>query len=142
MAGRPTDYKEEYDEQAFKLCLLGATDEQMGDFFGVSKQTINTWKHKHPTFLDSIKRGKIDADANVAMALYHRALGYSHPDVHITSYEGEITETDLIKHYPPDTAAAFIWLKNRAGWKDRQDIEHSGTLTINMVADPVLDGKS
>jgi len=30
--GRPTNYHPEYAEQAYKLCLLGATDEQLGDF--------------------------------------------------------------------------------------------------------------
>lgn len=31
--GRPTKYKEEYTDQAYKLCLLGATDKEMADFF-------------------------------------------------------------------------------------------------------------
>jgi hypothetical protein len=31
--GRPTKYKEEYNEQAYKLCLLGATDKELADFF-------------------------------------------------------------------------------------------------------------
>lgn len=136
--GRPTDYKPEYDEQAYKLCLLGLTDAQMGEIFSVSEQTINAWKHAHPSFLESLKKGKEVADAEVAKALYHRALGYEHPDVHITNYQGEITETEIIKHYPPDTAAAFIWLKNRSGWRDKQEVEHSGG--VNMIYDPVLDG--
>ena len=31
--GRPTKYKPEYSAQAQKLCLLGATDAEMADFF-------------------------------------------------------------------------------------------------------------
>ena len=42
--GRPTKYKAEYAEQARKLCLLGATDMEMADFFEVSEFTINKWK--------------------------------------------------------------------------------------------------
>ena len=42
--GRPTDYKPEYCEQATKLCKLGATDAELGDFFEVTEQTINNWK--------------------------------------------------------------------------------------------------
>lgn len=45
-AGRPTDYREEYNEQAYKLCLLGATDAELGDFFNVTEQTINNFQ-KH-----------------------------------------------------------------------------------------------
>ena len=45
--GRPTDYKPEYAEQAAKLCALGATDNDLADFFGVSEQTIYTWRKKY-----------------------------------------------------------------------------------------------
>ena len=41
--GRPTKYEEEYNEQAYKLCLLGATDKEIGDFFNVDERTINNW---------------------------------------------------------------------------------------------------
>jgi len=48
--GRPTKYKPEYDAQALKLCRLGATDEQLADFFNTTFQTINNWKKAHPSF--------------------------------------------------------------------------------------------
>ena len=81
--GRPTEYRPEYNEQARKLCLLGATDAQLADFFGVSETTINNWKLAHPEFLESLKAGKEKADALVAHALYHRAIGYKHDAVKI-----------------------------------------------------------
>lgn len=34
--GRPSGYKPEYAEQARKLCLLGATDQEIADFFEVT----------------------------------------------------------------------------------------------------------
>ena len=132
-AGRKTDYKEEYNIQAMKLCLLGATDEKLANFFNVSVTTINTWKEKHPQFLLSIREGKEEADANVANALYNRAIGFSHPHDHISNFQGDITITKTTKHYPADTGAAFIWLKNRSNWKDKQEVEHSGeVVTFNM----------
>ena len=131
--GRPTDYKKIYNEQARKLCLLGSTDKSLADFFNVSEATINNWKIEHPKFLESIREGKEVADANVANALYNRAIGFSHPDTHISNYQGEITQTPVIKHYPADTGAAFIWLKNRSTWRDKQEVEHSGeVVTFNM----------
>jgi hypothetical protein len=123
LRGRPTVYSKCHAEMAYKLCLLGATNEQLASFFNVCPSTIDNWIVNHPDFLGAIKRGKIEADANVAEALYHRALGYSHPDVHISNYQGDITITPLKKHYPPDTAAAFIWLKNRSNWKDKSEID-------------------
>lgn len=130
--GRPTDYRACHAQMAYKLCLLGATNERLAEFFNVSTVTINDWKKKYSRFSNAIKRGKDIADAEIAKALFHRAKGYSHPDVHISNYQGIITVTDLIKHYPPDTAAAFIWLKNRAGWTDKQDLTLGGNLTINI----------
>lgn len=125
---RPTDYKTEYCEQGYKLCLLGATDAEMASFFNVAESTINKWKLDYPEFSESIKKGKVQADAVVASKLFHRATGYEHPEVDIKLYQGTIIKTDLVKHYPPDTTAAIFWLKNRQKekWRDRQDMEHTG----------------
>lgn len=123
MAGRPTDYREEYSLQAEKLCKLGATDKELADFFEVDEATINRWKLAHTEFCESLKKGKTLADAEVADKLYKRATGYSHEDVDIKIYEGQIIETPLVKHYPPDTAAAIFWLKNRQRKKWRDKIE-------------------
>lgn len=126
--GRPSDYREEYAEQARKLCLLGAIDKELADFFDVSEQTINAWKTQFPDFLESVKAGKVMANANVADRLYQRALGYSHPEVHISNYQGEITQTPITKHYPPDPTSAIFFLKNREKekWRDRIEQEVSG----------------
>lgn len=122
--GRPTKYHASYAKQAFKLCLLGATDEQMGGVFEVNELTIRRWRKKYPKFCTAIKDGKIKADAVVADSLYQRAKGYTHPEEKIFCTDGSVTRVKTKKHYPPDTAAAFIWLKNRAGWKDKQTQEH------------------
>lgn len=133
--GRPTKYRIEYNEQAYKLCLLGHTDEELADFFEVHVSTIHQWKLDYPDFSDSIKKGKEIADAEVSKSLYHRALGYSHPDVDIKAVNGEIVETPVMKHYPPDATSAIFWLKNRQPkkWRDKQVMEHEGGLEIKPV---------
>ena len=121
--GRPTLYKSTMNKQAEKLCKLGATDAELADFFNIAESTLNNWKIEHPKFLESINKGKVQADAEVAEKLFKRATGYSHKDVDIKMYEGEIIATPLVKHYPPDTAAAIFWLKNRQKKKWRDKIE-------------------
>lgn len=142
--GRPTLYREEYAEQAYKLCLLGADDARLADFFGVAESTINNWKLANPEFLESLKKGKTQADAEIAHALYHRAKGYSHPEVEVKVIGQEIVKVDLVKHYPPDTGAAMAWLKNRAGgyWRDRQEVDHTssdGSMSPKDASAAVLD---
>lgn len=120
MAGQPTKYKKEYCEQATKLCMLGATDVELADFFEVTEKTLNNWKNTHPEFLQSLKDGKEGADAAVTKSLYQRATGYTAPDLDIRVIDGQLIMTTIEKHYPPDTTACIFWLKNRRkqDWRD------------------------
>lgn len=130
--GRPTAYRVEYVEQARKLCLLGATDVQLADFFGVTDTTIVNWRNKHPEFREAVREGKLEADAKVAESLYRRACGYSHDAVKIVADAKTGTEhvVPYVEHYPPDTTACIYWLKNRAPehWRDKHHVEHSGSV--------------
>ena len=75
---RPTKYQELFATQAKKLCRLGATNEELADFFEVAVSTIYEWQLKQESFSEALKGGKLLADAEVADKLYHRALGYTH----------------------------------------------------------------
>lgn len=132
--GRPSKYREEFAEQAFKLCLLGATDKDLAGFFDTTEQTINAWKKAYPEFLEALKEGKGRADAEVANRLYRRALGYSHKEDKIFQYEGAPVIVPTTKHYPPDTTAAIFWLKNRQPhlWRDKRDLEMAGQVDITQ----------
>ena len=128
-AGRPTDYKIEYNDQARKLGLLGATDKDLANFFEVDEATINRWKIAHPEFCVSIKEGKEFADSNVAERLYQRAMGFEHDSEEIKVVSdgqgagSSIERVPIRKIYPPDTAAAIFWLKNRQRDKWRDKVE-------------------
>ena len=142
--GRPTKYKPEFNRQAEKLCLLGSTDKDMADFFEVDESTINRWKIEYPEFCESIKRGKISADANVASRLYKRAIGYEHDEDKIFNNQGEPLIVPTIKHVQPDTTAAIFWLKNRQPkmWRDKQEIEHGGSVhqeVSNLTPEQVIE---
>ena len=135
--GRPSDYDPKYIKQAHQLALLGLTDAEMAAVFGVTEQTLNNWKEAHPEFFASIEEGKAPADAKVAASLYHRSLGYSHEAVKIFMPQGasEPVYAPYVEHYPPDTQAASLWLRNRQSrkWRDKQEVEHSGELTVNRI---------
>lgn len=132
--GRPSEYKEEYNEQVEKLCKLGATDKEIADFFDVTEQTVNNWKSDFPAFFESIKKGKLLADSNVAERLYQRALGFEHDSEDIKVADGEVIRVPIRKIYPPDPTAAIFWLKNRRSkeWRDKQEVEQSGGITVKF----------
>lgn len=126
--GRPTKYNIRFCERARRLALLGFTDEELAETFNVSRETIHKWKQEHKEFADAIADGKENADAHVADRLYNRALGYSHAEEKIFQSDGKIIRAETTKHYPPDTQAASLWLRNRQPqkWRDKVDHEHSG----------------
>jgi len=138
--GRPTLYKKEYVELCYKFCLLGADDNRLAEMLEVDVATIYRWKLEYPEFCESLKAGKDVADSKVAQALYNRALGYSHPEVDIKVIDGHIVQTQLTKHYPPDTGAAMAWLKNRQPktWRDKQDIDHTSS-DNSMSSKPAIE---
>lgn len=133
--GRKSEYKDEYVELAYKFCLLGATDAELAKNFEVSEQTVNNWKNEYEEFALALKRGKEQADANIAQKLYHRAYGYEHPEDKIFLHEGQPVIVPTTKHYPPDATSIIFWLKNRQSqkWRDKQEVEHSGKLEYELV---------
>jgi len=125
--GRPTDYKEGYAEQAYKLALIGADDKDLAVYFDVDERTINNWKDAHLEFFQSIKEGKELSNYEVEKSLRDKAMGF----------EKQIEKTEITKdgiqsittkqYFPPDTAAAIFWLKNRnpTKWQDKKGVDHT-----------------
>ena len=128
--GRPAKYERKFASQASKLCELGATDEELADFFEVSVRTIYRWMIKHDDFCQAVKVAKEVADNRVERSLYQRAVGYRTPSVKIFMPAGskEPVYARFFENVQPSDTAIVFWLKNRRKdtWRDRQDHEHSG----------------
>lgn len=132
--GRPSKF-EKLDKKQIKVIALmyqrGFTDLEVARILGISRTTIHSWRNKNPDFLNTTKRSKNGANAKVKQAFFERATGYSHPDTKAQWVESEVEidgewrtvgrweYAELIKHYPPDTAAGFIWMKNRGTTDER-----------------------
>jgi hypothetical protein len=139
--GRPSKYRPEFPRQAQKLCLLGATNEKLADFFSVAVSTVDKWIKEIPEFSGALKSGRDDADARVANSLFRRALGYKHKTIKIFQYEGQSFEHEFIEQYPPDPTSCIFWLKNRQPqrWRDKP-ISEDGDDRLNEVLDLIRDG--
>lgn len=136
--GRPTDYKPAYVEGARKLARLGATDEEIADFYDVDVRTIHRWKIAHQDFCHALKAGKEEADERVVRALYHRAIGYRQEAVKIFMPAGaeKPVYATYVENIAPDTTAAIFWLKNRRPdeWRARNNDEPQDP---NEEAEPI-----
>lgn len=121
--GRPTLFEKRHIEEGRKLALLRLTDAQIAKVWGVSERTLAAWKKAHPEFQQAIARARELADGDIAVSLYERAKGYSHPEELVHVHQGKVIKTKVIKHYPPDTQAASIWLRNRHPglWRSQPD---------------------
>ncbi|MDZ7669790.1 MAG: terminase [Gammaproteobacteria bacterium] len=118
--GRPTLYNADNVRLAYHVALLGATDVELANVLQVSVTTIETWKRRHKEFSEALRRGKMIADAKVVEALRNRALGYSHRKRRSSTTTAR-SWAETTKHYPPETAAASLWLRNRQPdkWRDK-----------------------
>ena len=135
-AGRPSDFKSEFIEQAEKLANLGATDMEVADFFKVDVRTIHRWKATNPKFCHALKAGKDEADNRVERSLYQRAVGFEHDSIKIfCGKDGEVTQVPFREYVVPDTTAGIFWLKNRRKelWRDKAEVEHTGELGIKTI---------
>lgn len=140
--GRPSRYKQDYDEQARKLCLLGATDKEMADFFGVTETTINNWKKSHKSFFESIRAGKTVADMEIVNSLYKSAQDRLIPafqafktrNVHYDDKGNkiEIEKVEVVEvpqAVPANDRAIKFWLNNRQSskWRDKPEVQEEET---------------
>ena len=122
-------------EKIKKLAEFGFIDTQLAELLGVNESTITRWKQASPELMHALKEGKEISDARVVRSLYERATGYEHQEMHISNYQGVITETKIIKHYPPDSTAMIFWLKNRQPdkWRDKQEIDFTKPLQVEIT---------
>lgn len=105
------------------MAKLGATEFEISQELGIGAATLRRWKVNYPEFAEALLIGKEPADNRMEYSLYQRGLGYSHLEEKHFVIDGKIVTIETVKHYPPDTAAAFIWLQNRRPdiWRQRRE---------------------
>lgn len=105
----------------------GLTDEKIAGKCGITAKTLYEWKNRFGEIREALKKGKEVVDVEVENALYKRAIGYDYEEIveedGCDGHKRRVTR----KHMPPDTAACFIWLKNRKPreWRDKQEVGFS-----------------
>ncbi len=162
--GRKGAYQPWMADDAQELCgKLGARIIDLAEYFNVSPATIDYWITKRPDFERAVKKGRLECMLKMSKALFHRGMGYSHPDVHISQQtikeydeNGKLVSsqtkplmTPIMKHYPPDTPAAIKYLSilgRELGWSEvskvNMDVNHSGDINIHKVEELSMEDLS
>ena len=97
-------------EKLYNLAKIGLSEEQIATSLGISVSTIARRKRDDDTFGSTLKAGKQAGIDAVTNALFEGATGDK-----------------------PNTSAQIFFLKNRAGWRDRQEVD--ANLTGSVVVD-------
>jgi transposase-like protein len=148
-------------EQTFRLCLLGHTNAELAIAFDVSKATLNNWIKKYDDFKQAVEQGRAEADAEVAEALYHRAVGYEQPatkvlkstvkeyddDGNVISSHTEALKVPYTEHIKPSVKAIKLWLSARQNdnWGDKKKVHHEhghvhvGGTNIHTILEQISD---
>ena len=122
---KPGKWNESMIRRAMFLASVGLTEQQISVALDIHKESIYYWKRTKPEFLEALLKGKLEYTERVEQALIESAVGYSHPDTHITVIDGQVIKTPITKHYPPNATAMMFYLSNRARdrWMDSRKVE-------------------
>jgi len=117
--GRPTSYRPQFDDRAKTMSLAGFTQAKMAELFGISVPTFMSWCDKHVSFLECVKWGEEQADAEVERSLHQTATGYVLEEEELKivargNNEGsEVERHKVEKWYPPSPTSQIFYLSNR-----------------------------
>ena len=101
------DYEKLYD-----LAKIGLSEEQIALSLGISVSTIGRRKREDERFSSTLKAGKQRGIDAVTNALFEGATGDK-----------------------PNTSAQIFFLKNRAGWRDRTEVDANIHADVTVTHD-------
>ena len=106
-------------EQLYNLAKVGLSEAQCAQALGISQSTMTRRKQSDAEFDKALKDGQLAGITAVTSALFN---GATHPE-------------------KPNTSAQIFYLKNRARWTDRQelDVDVSGGIGVEVQLDAAID---
>lgn len=135
------------------LAKLGATDQEIADYFYVATDVIEYWKRNYPAFSQAARAGKMEADLKVIQSLYMRAVGFEYEEkewsrqiLYDTNGNPSSSEMKLsritTKKVLPEMKAIAMWLANRHPdkWTEaahRFDVRHTGVVSHEHFSEKI-----
>ena len=102
-------------DQLYGLAKIGLTEAQIATSLGISVATLERRKSDNEEFAKTLKAGKAAGVQSVTNALYENAVDKG------------------------NASSMIFFLKNRAGWSDKQEVEHSGAMGVDVTLDAAIE---
>lgn len=110
--GRPTKYKPEYCDKVVAHMKDGGSMHEFAREIEVHIDTLYEWMKVHEEFSEAVKKGK-SFSQGWWMGIARRSL-FTNNFNHVLWYMN---------------------MKNRFGWRDKQEVEHTGGITVSFDRD-------
>jgi hypothetical protein len=104
-------------DELYHFAQMGLSEQQIADSLGISNATLGRRKKDDVDFAEALKAGKAAGVRAVTNALFE---GATNPD-------------------KPSTSAQIFFLKNRGGWTDRQEVDVSGVVGVDVQLDAAIE---
>jgi hypothetical protein len=92
------------------IAMKGATDDEIADQFGVSREVFQNWRKAYPSFDKALDQGRLSVDGDITYALYKNAVGYHYEEDQSTPKGGVVRVERFARG---ETDAQKYWLQNR-----------------------------
>lgn len=130
--GQPTKYRQEYNEEALKYFDIDAYYETPVTTTTKDGQVVEKMKliaNDFPNIAGLARRLKVDRETLYEWAKVHPE--FSNTLNKCRSMEADILVTNGLKGLYSQPFAIMA-AKNIIGWRDKQDVEHSGGITVSF----------
>lgn len=108
----PTEREIQYVE---RLVALGLPQKYQAAFLKIPLPTYEKFLKEHPEIRDRLRNVEAKVIGNVAKTAYNMAVSGENPSM------------------------TMFFLKSRAGWRDRQIIQHEGTVKLEDIVGPTFE---
>jgi hypothetical protein len=112
------------------MCEDGATDYEIAERLGISKETLRSWRFRYEEFRNAMTLGRQGMLERVKSAYFSRAVGYTYKSEKVQILaNGTVVRTPIVEHVPPDTGAAWNLMKNLEpnAWRDKNETKVEGS---------------